>query len=86
MMLLHDAIFHLDQQDDYARLRADLAHLDRKNPAVRAFAERIDGVLAQDAGLRAFAAETLRADFHASPCLDPSMHARFHERLPKVTR
>ncbi len=88
---LHDAAFHLDQGDDDARVRADLAEVRRKlhggeagEAWARRFVERMDAVLLGDPGVRQFEAETIRADLHDSACLTSEMHKRFHDRFPSL--
>jgi hypothetical protein len=88
--LLHDAVFHLDQGDDDARVRSDLSavrsQMPHEGPAAvwaRGFADRMQAALASDGGRR-FDAETLRADLHMSACLPKELHRRLHQRLPPL--
>jgi hypothetical protein len=84
---LHDAVFHLDQRDDDARVRKDLlevAALMQSDPAGATWA----GVVVNRirAGLdypdhRQFEAESIRADLHASACLTKALHERLHQSL-----
>ena len=88
---LHHAAFHLDQGDDDASVRRDLAEV-RAQIAIdqtgagwsRGFVERIDAALGWNAERRQFEAELIRRDLHDSSCLPKELHARFHRRLPSV--
>lgn len=87
--LLHDAVFHLDQRDDDARVRRDLVLVQQQLESdasgsswARDFESRIQGVLDRDAGDRQFVAESIRADLHGSKCITADLHRRFHLALP----
>lgn len=87
--LLHAAVFHLDQGDDDAQVRRDLARVHAqieidKAGAVwtRGFLERIEAVLAGEASTRRYESEVIRKDLHESACLPAELHARFHQSLP----
>jgi len=83
---LHDATFHVDQGDDDARVRRDLAEIRAQagDAWTQRFVDRIETASRPDAGSRQFEAESIRADLHASACLTREMHERFHRRLPPL--
>jgi hypothetical protein len=84
---LHDAVFHLDQRDDDARVRKDLievAAMAQSDPAGAAWAgalrDRVWSAL-DHSDNRQFEAESIRADLHASACLTKELHERLHQSL-----